>query len=80
MTRDEVIEVLLKNRVHQDMAVQYADVYLEYMKSTENIAEYGLIVQHPRTGNPIENPYLRIRDRAEKKLARMRNIKADGLW
>lgn len=80
MTRDEVIEVLRKNKVHQDMAVQYADIYLEYQTATANIAEYGLIVQHPRTGNPIENPYLRIRDRAEKKLARMRNIKADGLW
>lgn len=80
-TREEVIAVLLKNGCKSvDRATIYADVYLEYQTATANIAEYGLIVKHPRTGNPIENPYLSIRDGAEKKLSRMQNIKADGLW
>ena len=45
-----------------------------------NIEEHGIIVQHPRTANPIENPYLAIRDRAAKKLDGMRKVKADFLW
>ena len=80
MTRDEVIAVLLKNGAKLDRATIYADVFLEYQLATQNIAEYGLIVKHPRTGNPVENPYLSIRDGAEKKLSRMQNVKSDGLW
>ena len=80
MTRDEVIETLLKNGAKLDRATIYADVYLEYQTSTANILEYGVIVKHPRTGNPVENPYLAIRDRAEKKLARMRDLNTKGLW
>ena len=80
MTRDEVIAVLLKNGAKLDRATIYADVFLEYQLATQNIAEYGLIVKHPRTGNPVTNPYLVIRDSAQKKLAKMGNVKADGLW
>jgi hypothetical protein len=49
-------------------------------EASANITQYGIVVQHPRTGNPIENPYLVIRDRAAKKLLAMRKIKADFLW
>ena len=79
-TRDEVIEVLVKQGAKRDRAAIYADCYLEYQTATANIAEYGVVVKHPRTGNPIENPYLGIRDRAEKKLSRMQNINTTGLW
>ena len=46
----------------------------------QNIDEHGIIVSHPRTANPIENPFLAIRDRAAKKLDGMRKVKADFLW
>ena len=42
----------------------YADAFLEYQAAQANIAEHGSIVFHPRTGAPIENPYLVVRDRA----------------
>ena len=61
-------------------ATLYADAFLEYREATQNIEEHGIIVQHPRTANPIENPYLVIRDRAAKKLDAMRRVKADWLW
>jgi phage terminase small subunit len=80
LTRDEVLQVLAKNGVKPDRAALYADCYLEYQQATANIAEYGLIVKHPRTGNPVTNPFLAIRDGAQKKLAKMLNVKADGLW
>ncbi len=80
ITREEVQAVLHKNGVAPDRAAMYADVYLEYQTATVNIAEYGVMVKHPRTGNPVENPYLAIRDRAQKKLAKMFNVNAKGLW
>lgn len=80
MPRDEVIKILLGNGVRKARAAVYADAYLEYQTATANIVEYGMIVKHPRTGNPIENPYLAIRDRAEKKLSRMQYWNSSGLW
>ena len=48
--------------------------------ASENIAKNGLIVSHPRTGAPLTNPYVPIRDAALKKLGRMYSVKADFLW
>jgi phage terminase small subunit len=80
MTRDEVVRVLVECGTRKDEAVQYADAFLEYQAATANIEAHGLIVGHPRTGNPIENPYLAVRDRALKKLQGMRTVKAYRLW
>ncbi len=79
-TKDEVIEALVRQGARRDRAVLYADCYLEYQEATRNIDEHGTIVQHPRTGNPVENPYLAIRDRALKKLMVMKGVNAEGLW
>lgn len=83
MTRDEVIEALVAVRVRRDRAAMYADAYLEYQAASENIAKNGVIVAHPRTGAPLVNPYVAIRDGALKKLASMSEVPADrvpGLW
>jgi phage terminase small subunit len=80
VTKAEIIEGLVSRGEPRPRATLYADAYLEYQESTRNIEEHGIIVQHPRTANPIENPYLTIRDRAAKKLAEMRRVKADWLW
>ena len=59
----------------------YCDAFLEYREASANIASHGAIVQHPRTANPITNPYVAIRDAALRKLQNMRSIKgADLLW
>jgi phage terminase small subunit len=80
MTKAEIIAKLMEQGTPKDRATIYADAFLEYREATANIEEHGVIVQHPRTANPIENPYLSIRDRAAAKLARMTRIKADSLW
>lgn len=80
MKRDEVIDALVKRGAPKDQATIYADAYLEYQEATNNIQEYGTIVSHPRTANPIANPYLEIRDRAARKIQRMRKLQADFLW
>lgn len=80
MTRDQVIAALVDHGAAVDDASMYADAFLEYQKATANISEHGVIISHPRTGNPVDNPYLRIRDRALKKLRAMREIDAAFLW
>tara|TARA_Y100000310_G_C20466182_1_gene707759 strand:- start:52 stop:276 length:225 start_codon:yes stop_codon:yes gene_type:complete len=39
-----------------------------YDKAQININEFGEIVSHPRTGAPIENPYIKIREKSAKQM------------
>ena len=80
LTKKEIIAKLTKAGAPKDRATLYADAFIEYQQASENIDENGLIVLHPRTGNPIENPYLAIRRAAGKTLASFRHIRADSLW
>jgi Phage terminase, small subunit len=79
-SRDEIVAELVKRGTAKDRAVQYADCFLEYQEASENLVKNGTIVQHPRTANPITNPYLAIRDGALRKLQGFRGIKAEFLW
>jgi phage terminase small subunit len=79
-TRDEVVAALEGRGIRRDLAVQYADAFCEYQQATANIREHGAIVQHPRTGNPIPNPYIPVRDRALTRLQKMRLAEAAFLW
>ena len=82
MTKAEIVAKLTAAGDRRDRAIMYADAFLEYQEATENIAKHGIIVQHPRTSNPIENPYLAIRDRALKKLTTFQGIfsNTSSLW
>lgn len=57
----------------------YADALATYREAAENIDRNGAIVQHPRTGAPIENPYLKIRTSAGATLTKLRHIKCRSL-
>ena len=46
----------------------YFDAKKSYQKAQENIEEFGEIVSHPRTGAPIENPYIKIREKSAKQM------------
>lgn len=80
MTRDEIITALVARRVPSDRARLYADAVLEYLEASENIDRNGIIVAHPRTGAPLQNPYVRVRDNAIKKLSAMRDVPGAFLW
>lgn len=83
MSRDEIIAALGDLGVKRDRATQYFDAYEEYRLASENIEKNGPIVQHPRTAQPMENPFLKVRDRALAKLGGMRDVpahKVAGLW
>jgi hypothetical protein len=80
LSRDDIVAALVERGAKRDRAVTYADAFLEYREASKNIEENGTIVLHPRTANPVENPYLKIRDRALKKVQSIRGVKADFLW
>ncbi len=80
LSRDDIIAALVERGAKKDRAITYADAFLEYREASKNIEENGTIVLHPRTANPVENPYLKIRDRALKKIQSIRGVKADFLW
>ena len=59
----------------------YTDCYMDYREAQENIAQNGNIVAHPRTGQPIENPYIKVKAMAMnqlRKITTLRNVSA--LW
>ena len=70
MTRDEVMSILRRDNPagKQDEISMYADFYMDYMEASANIKEHGNIVFHPRTGAPIDNPYVKIKTNAMKQL------------
>jgi phage terminase small subunit len=80
MSKAQIVAALVEQGEAKARATLYADAFCEYREASQNIEQHGIIVQHPRTANPIENPYLVIRDRAAKKLDAMRRVKADFLW
>ncbi len=80
LTKAEIIEILLANGNARDRSILYADVYLEYREATANIDKTGAVVSNPRTGAPMDNPYLKVRDRAWMKLRKMQKVNTQGLW
>lgn len=57
----------------------YVDAFLDYRAAQENIDANGTIVFHPRTGAPIQNPYLPIRAAAMAAMLKL-GLRADSLW
>jgi len=77
---ESVAGALQARGVRADRAKLYADTFVEYRKAVANIQEHGAIVQHPRTGNPINNPYVSIRDSALRNLQKFRGFDPSFLW
>lgn len=79
MTNEQLVTELQKdNPKRSAVEVQiYADALQAYHEASINIRKNGTIVFHPRTGAPIENPYLKVQTSKGAVLAKMANIKAD---
>ena len=83
VSRDEVIAVLRREnpKARSDELAMYADSYRAYHEANANIEKNGTIVAHPRTGAPIANPYLVVRQQAMAELRKFTRIKnTGGLW
>lgn len=78
--RASIVAEFERQGVRREVASLYADAYLEYIEASDNIAKNGSIVLHPRNGSPMENPYLKIRDRAFLRLQKMQDVEAGWLW
>jgi len=83
MTRAEVVAILRRDNpgAPADEVAMYADSYMDYQEAQANISKHGNVVAHPRTGAPMENPYIKVKVAAMgqlKKNTRLRKLSA--LW
>lgn len=82
MNASEITEELQKDNPTRrliDLQV-FADALIVYSEASKNIRAHGAIVSHPRTGAPIENPYLKIQTQKGAVLAGMAHIKSDRVF
>lgn len=83
MTRDEVVSVLRRDnpKGRGDDIAMYADSFMDYQEAQENIARNGNVVAHPRTGQPIENPYIKVKVSAMNQLRKITSLRhVAALW
>ena len=68
--------------MRQSALIIYVDAFLDYAEAESNISKNGAIVAHPRTGTPIDNPYLRVRCQAVKVIQgkAFAFLKSERLW
>lgn len=52
-----------------------ADCIALYCEAAKNVRENGAVVLHPRTGTPIDNPYLKIMRENGQMIAKKRSMK-----
>lgn len=55
--------------IHLNVITIYLDALSLYREASENIAKNGAVTGHPKTGAPITNPFLPIRDLASKTIS-----------
>jgi hypothetical protein len=55
----------------------YAEAFQQWQEATANIRENGAVCAHPRTGQPMPNPYLAVQTAALKNLQRFARLKTD---
>jgi len=83
MNRDDVLTILRRDNptARADEIVMYADCFVDYREAAKNISENGNVVAHPRTGSPIENPYIKVKASAMNQLRKLARIKKVAtLW
>lgn len=75
----ELVEMLRADNAEAraiDLQV-YAQTLRTYYEAAENVARNGAICSHPRTGQPFENPFLKIRDSQARILSGMDSVESD---
>lgn len=79
MGKVNVLEELQKdNKRANAVELQvYGDALVTYVEASTNVDKNGAICSHPRTGAPLENPYLKVRAAAGLTLAKMKGIRGD---
>ena len=57
----------------------YADLFLEYVNAQEKITEQGALVINDRNGQPMDNPYLKIRNSCIVMMGKL-GVESSKLW
>lgn len=81
--RARLVDILTFDNPHarKDQICLYADAVLDYREAETNIRENGNVVLHPRTGTPIENPYIKVKAAAARQLLALGKVKNVGrVW
>ena len=79
----QIVAVLIRDNpaLRVDFATIYADAIIDYLAASEHIRDNGSVVLHPRTGAPIDNPYLRVRVSAIAQMAAAKGVRVViGAW
>jgi len=81
---EQILDILVGENHKTDMALlrACANWILLHAEGTANVRQYGAQVLHPKTGAPIENPWLKTVAQAEKMLFSdvMAKIKKDAAF
>lgn len=83
MEKQEIINKLREENpsARADDISIYADSFLDYMEASENITKNGNIVAHPRTGTPMENPYIKVKVSAINTMKKLKSVrKTSSIW
>ncbi len=67
-------------RATRTMLALIGDALWTYAEAADNVRRHGAIVAHPRTAAPIDNPYLRVMQRAAKGFGLGRGLKTDRVF
>lgn len=78
---DVVAELRRDNKNARDIDLKICgDAIRTYVEAAENVERNGAICAHPRTGSPIENPYLKIMASQAGLLSGMRLVNTDRVF
>jgi phage terminase small subunit len=82
VTRAEAFAVLREDNKGASVAelTMYAEAFCQWTDATENIRKQGTICASPRTGQPMDNPYLKVQTRAAAEMRAIEDLKTDRLW
>lgn len=77
--REAAREILAADnpKCRADLIAMYADAFADFHEAQSNIDAHGAIVAHPRTGQPMDNPYLKVKAAAGaslRKCGAVRNV------
>ena len=75
---DIVAELKRDNATARDVDIRvFGDALRVYHEASKNIAENGAVCLHPRTGAPMENPYLKIQAAHGAIINRMKSVRCN---
>jgi len=82
-SKADVIEVLRRsNPTAPKQSIQmYAQSFVEYLDAESNIVKNGTVCAHPRTGQPMSNPYCAIKSHAMADMGKLlKQLDTNPLW